>query len=93
MFHIKSALAVLAFAATVSSQCDETAPVADCKCFPGDECWPTAEEWSEFNSTIDGRLIATVPLAAACHDEGGWASYNNATCTKLQNAWLDPETQ
>jgi hypothetical protein len=92
MFQIKSALALLAFAATVSSQCNETEPVADCKCFPGDNCWPTAEEWSEFNSTIGGKLIATVPLAAACHDDE-WATYDNATCTKTQNAWLDPETQ
>jgi hypothetical protein len=92
MFRIKSAFAVLAFAASVSSHRDETAPVSDCKCFPGDDCWPTAEEWSEFNSTIGGKLIATVPLAAACHDDK-WASYDNATCTKMQNAWLEPETQ
>jgi hypothetical protein len=64
----------------------------DCKCFPGDDCWPTAQEWSDFNATINGHMIATVPLAAACHDDV-WASYNNATCTKLQNGWLDPETQ
>lgn len=92
MFRIKSAFAVLAFAASVSSHRNETAPVSDCKCFPGDDCWPTTEEWSEFNSTIDGKLIATVPLAHPCHDNG-FGSYDEAECTKLQNAWLDPETQ
>ena len=44
------------------------------------------------NRTIGGKLIATIPLAAACHDDE-WATYDNATCTKMQNAWLDPETQ
>lgn len=92
MFRMKFAFAVLALAATVSSQCDETEPIADCKCFPGDDCWPTAEEWREFNSTIDGQLIATVPLASPCHDDE-WASYDNATCIELQEAWLNPETQ
>lgn len=83
----KSGWAFLALAATINAQCD-----SDCKCFPGDDCWPTVEEWNDFNSTIDGKLIATVPLAAACHDSE-WASYNNETCTKVQDSWLDPETQ
>lgn len=83
----KSSLALLALAATTTAaQCD------DCKCFPGDDCWPTVEEWSEFNSTIDGKLIATVPLAAACHDSQ-WGGYDNAKCTQMQDGWLDPETQ
>jgi hypothetical protein len=89
IFQMKSALAALALAATVSSQYNETVNVSDCKCFPGDDCWPTAEEWNQFNNTVHGRLIATVPLATPCHG----TSYDNVTCTKLQNAWLDPETQ
>ncbi|KAJ7720518.1 hypothetical protein B0H16DRAFT_1386764 [Mycena metata] len=64
---------------------------ASCKCYPGDTCWPTAREWSRLNTTVGGRLIATVPRAAACHDDQ-WAPYNNATCTALQNSWVDPET-
>ena len=93
MFRTKAALAaVLVLAATVNSQQNETGPSSDCRCFPGDDCWPTAEEWSEFNGTLNGQLIRTVPLAWPCHDDG-WGSYDNATCTELQNAWLDPETQ
>ena len=88
----KPTLALLALACGVLAQCNETTTTSDCKCFPGDDCWPTAQEWSDFNATSDGRLIATVPLAAACHDDV-WASYNNATCTKMQNSCLDPETQ
>ena len=89
MFRIKSALAVLAFAATVSSRSIGTKPSSDCRCFPGDDCWPTAEEWTEFNSTIDGKLIKTVPLATPCHGD----NYDNATCTELQESWTDPELQ
>lgn len=88
-----SALSVLAVAASVSSQYPvEQVGGNDCKCFPGDDCWPTKEEWNQFNSSINGRLVATVPLAAVCHEDE-WSSYDNATCTKLQNSWLDPETQ
>ena len=89
---LRPVLVFLALVCGVSARFNETVSPSDCKCFPGDDCWPTAEEWSEFNSTIGGKLIATVPLAAACHDDE-WATYDNATCTKMQNAWLDPETQ
>jgi hypothetical protein len=89
--HI-SVLALLASACSASTQYNEPVNTSDCKCFPGDECWPTVEEWSDFNTTIDGRLIATVPLAAVCHDNA-WGSYDNATCETLRNGWLDPETQ
>ena len=64
----------------------------DCRCFPGDACWPTSAEWSSLNETFGGRLIATIPLAAACHDDQ-YASYDEERCTELQNSWLDPETQ
>lgn len=40
-----------------------------CRCFPGDLCWPTATEWVEFNRTLGGNLVATVPIASACHQD------------------------
>ncbi|EFQ35837.1 FAD binding domain-containing protein [Colletotrichum graminicola M1.001] len=64
---------------------------ADCRCYPGDACWPTAADWDAFNQTVGGRLIATVPIGAPCHDSS-FGSYNEAECTALQNAWGSPET-
>ncbi|KAJ6526891.1 hypothetical protein DFH09DRAFT_1045946 [Mycena vulgaris] len=68
-----------------------TAAAASCRCYPDDACWPTVTEWSSLNATVGGRLVATVPFAAACHDDQ-WATYHNATCTALQNSWFHPET-
>jgi len=36
-------------------------------CTPSQSCWPTASEWSDFNSTLNGRLHITVPFAAPCY--------------------------
>ncbi|KAL4936698.1 hypothetical protein BDV06DRAFT_88748 [Aspergillus oleicola] len=58
-----------------------------CRCFPGDECWPSPSTWNEFNKTIDGRLIATAPLGSPCHDP----SYDETLCTQLRAAWTDPK--
>lgn len=62
-----------------------------CKCFPGDECWPSTSEWSSFNETLGGKLIATIPLAAVCHDASNthpdWPAYDEGACSKLQQRW------
>lgn len=60
-----------------------------CRCFPGDECWPSANVWYQFNQTVDGRLIATTPLATPCHAP----NYDAAICDKLRDQWTDPELQ
>ncbi|XP_055329706.1 uncharacterized protein LOC129582253 [Paramacrobiotus metropolitanus] len=38
-----------------------------CRCFPGDACWPSADEWSALNVTLGGKLIVTVPTAHPCY--------------------------
>ncbi|KAI1490699.1 putative alcohol oxidase [Biscogniauxia mediterranea] len=63
-----------------------TSNLTTCRCFPGDECWPTYSQWNEFNLTVGGRLIATVPLAAPCHGD----LYNATECTRIRAAWHDP---
>lgn len=74
---------IITFGSTLAS--------TDCRCFPGDECWPTPPEWAAFNETINGRLIATVPIASVCrHDI--LTSYNPVKCQQLQDDWLLPET-
>ncbi|KAF9740452.1 hypothetical protein PMIN06_003019 [Paraphaeosphaeria minitans] len=58
-------------------------PQLDCRCFPGDACWPTEREWSLFNETVNGRLIKTVPLGSPCHDP----MYDAAKCEDLTKQW------
>ncbi|ROW10255.1 hypothetical protein VMCG_01944 [Cytospora schulzeri] len=67
-----------------SGQARNTTSSADCKCFPGDACWPSQAEWSNLNTTVGGRLIATVPLGSPCHDP----YYDEEECAYLQDQWL-----
>ncbi len=60
-----------------------------CRCFPGDACWPSPTAWSALNTTVGGRLIATVPIGTPCHG----STYNAAACLALQNNWDEPQTQ
>lgn len=63
-----------------------------CRCFPTDECWPTAWQWNEFNRTVQGRLIATKPIASFCHKNQGFEPYDPEKCNSLKSAWELPET-
>lgn len=60
-----------------------------CRCLPGDECWPSTSSWNDLNSTVDGRLIATVPIGSPCHDP----SYDAEACAALQERWMDSSLQ
>ncbi|KAK8075237.1 FAD binding domain-containing protein [Apiospora hydei] len=61
-----------------------------CRCFPGDDCWPSLEEWNDFNKTISGRLIATVPVASPCHDSFPGIEYDAEKCADIQANWARP---
>ena len=60
-----------------------------CRCFPGDICWPSQASWASLNRSVNGRLIATVPLASICHDP----TYNATLCKSLQDNWSQPALQ
>jgi hypothetical protein len=74
---------------------------ASCRFMPTDPEWPSAKTWNALNKTVHGQLIATVPIAAPCHDstapKGGlsrnWPAYDEQKCTELQERWLEPELQ
>ncbi|KAJ5136424.1 FAD binding domain protein [Penicillium atrosanguineum] len=42
-----------------------------CRCFPNEPCWPSLQQWSDFNATLGGKLISTVPIGSVCHTSRG----------------------
>lgn len=73
-------LATAAAAATNSSQCHV---------LPSDAAWPSASAWDALNTTVNGRLIATVPIGSPCHEP----NYDAAACALLQANWTVASTQ
>ncbi|KAJ5972923.1 uncharacterized protein N7479_002841 [Penicillium vulpinum] len=60
---------------------------SDCHCLPSDSCWPTPSAWASLNSTVGGRLVATVPIGSPCHVP----NYDAAACAALRANWNKPE--
>lgn len=63
-----------------------------CRCFPGDSCWPSTRQWNDLNSTLGGRLTATVPLGSVCHRHGKFSAYDASACENLIANWPYPAT-
>ncbi|KAH8884410.1 isoamyl alcohol oxidase-like protein [Thozetella sp. PMI_491] len=59
-----------------------------CKVFPGDAAWPSDAVWSNFNASVGGALIKTVPLAAPCYKN--WPQYDPVKCAQVTANWHDP---
>jgi FAD/FMN-containing dehydrogenase len=79
-FPVGAALLATAATATASSQL--------CRSTPADASWPSEAAWSRLNSTVGGKLIKTVPIAAVCHDP----LYDEAQCATLRETWHSPST-
>ncbi|RGP69685.1 putative isoamyl alcohol oxidase [Fusarium sporotrichioides] len=60
----------------------------NCRCLPSDDCWPSDEVWTKFNSTVNGALIATVPLGSPCHEP----NYDEEACAAVKADWKWPMT-
>ncbi|KAI0011566.1 isoamyl alcohol oxidase [Xylariaceae sp. FL0662B] len=70
------------------SALNRVAAESECRCFPGDSCWPSEQTWSSFNASVGGKLIRTVPLGNVCHDP----QYDKVGCDALKSVWTDPIT-
>lgn len=64
-------------------------PGLQCRCLPGEPCWPSRSSWDALNASVAGRLVETVPLAHVCHDP----DYDEQGCRALRARWTEPRTQ
>lgn len=91
LFHvvitIKMVARLFAFLLTIGTGFgDQSRHAPVCKYIPGDAGWPSHKAWQGLNTTVAGRLIATVPIAHVCHDRGEFSAYNETACAELGQA-------
>ncbi|KAM3456253.1 hypothetical protein MY3296_001850 [Beauveria thailandica] len=56
-----------------------------CKTTPSDAAWPSLEEWSVLNKSINGNLIQTVPVASSCWP--GNPFHSTLSCDVVKANW------
>ncbi|GKT82132.1 FAD-dependent isoamyl alcohol oxidase [Colletotrichum tofieldiae] len=62
-----------------------------CKLLPGDERWPSETQWGSLNATVQGRLIATLPLPHVCHSQP-FGAFSESACAEVKAKWLNDQT-
>lgn len=82
---------LFAFGTSASNGTVSKRGARSCKLLPGDLHWPIDLVWHIFDLLLGGRLIKTVPLAAACYPE--WPEYDAANCAAITSKWLTSNLQ
>ena len=76
-------LCALGAAAAATEEQQSPYPPPRKRCTAHEACWPSAAEWNAFNTSVNGRLIASRPTAAVCHDP----TYNAELCDEVKANW------
>jgi len=74
-------------AAAITLTVTHTEAALQCKCLPGQSCFPSKEVLSAFETTLTHPLTHPRPLAAVCFV--GDPSFNAAACSTVKNNWHD----
>jgi FAD/FMN-containing dehydrogenase len=61
------------------------AAAQDCKAVPGSAQWPTPDQWSKLNETVEGRLFKPTPPGAVCHSDR--PEFDEKACEAITKAW------
>lgn len=56
-----------------------------CRCRPHETCWPSTQQWSALNESIQGNLVAVRPAASVCHQ----GEFNSKACKSITGLWSD----
>jgi hypothetical protein len=65
-----------------------------CKCYPGEDCWPSPEIWATLNASVHGRLALAIPAAAACYEAfGGIPTADEERCESVRRNWGEASWQ
>ncbi|KAJ5725465.1 FAD binding domain-containing protein [Penicillium malachiteum] len=64
-----------------------SATAASYDCRPGQKCWPSLSQWQQLNTSVDGNLHQTIPIAASCYKSS--AHYDPKACEVVEDYYGD----
>ena len=65
----------------------------DCKVFPGDDNWPSSQDWAALDDATGNALLKPQPQAHICYGNGTGNASGSAACLDMTERWTDPFTQ
>ncbi|KAM3065110.1 hypothetical protein ACMFMG_006131 [Clarireedia jacksonii] len=88
--HSPTALAFAAalFGTQAIASCNDANPYQNlpkCKVTSSDAAWPSIQDWTSLNASIDGTLLRSRPAASSCYPGNPFGSPD--TCVEVQAGW------
>lgn len=76
---------LLSILIAVANASQHSPRLSHCRCRPHQSCWPSPEDLSALNSSVNGNLVAVRPVAAVCYGE----SAQSEACQTVQDLWTN----
>lgn len=67
-----------------------TLAAQQCRCQPGESCWPSASTFASFEKNLTNPLIPLQPVLTVCHPANS-SSYSQSACDAVQAVYNTPQ--
>lgn len=65
----------------------------DCKTYPGDPSWPSADLWEVYDKLLGNALSPIIPIASPCYTDSAYDNYDASLCASVTEGWGKERTQ
>lgn len=64
-------------------------PLLTARQTPNTPCFPKDDDWKALNSSVNGALIKTIPLASVCYQDSPFDDFNDTLCKEVASQWTN----
>lgn len=84
---------LFAFGNDSNSNEEHSEGAGDCKTYPGDPSWPSADLWSVYDDLLGNALSPIIPIASPCYRDSIYDNYDASLCASVTEGWVEESTQ
>lgn len=84
---------LFAFGNDSNSNEEPSEGAGDCKTYPGDPSWPSADLWNVYDDLLGKALSPIIPIASPCYTDSAYDNYDASLCASVTEGWVEESTQ
>lgn len=84
---------LFAFSNDSNSNEESSEDAGDCRTYPGDPLWPSADLWNVYDDLLGNALSPIIPIASPCYRDSVYDNYDASLCASVTKGWVEESTQ
>lgn len=84
---------LFAFGNDSNSNEESSEGARDCRTYPGDSLWPSADLWNVYDDVLGNALSPIIPIASPCYRDSVYDNYDASLCASITEGWVEESTQ